>query len=731
MDKPVVPEIWGGIECTINRVQNSYLDQLEVAGYYSNTNYTDAVISLGIQNIRFPVLWEKHQPLQDTKIDWSYTENLLQQFREHNIEPIAGLLHHGSGPAFTNLLEDNFPELFAQYAAEVAARFPWIGYYTPVNEPLTTARFSGLYGLWYPHKKNDASFLRILLNELMGTVLAMQEIRKVNPDAKLVQTEDLGKTYSTPLLSYQANFENERRWLTWDILCGRVTPSHPLWNYIIRLGIPEQKLQFFIDNPCPPDVIGVNHYLTSERFLDEEIEHYPIETWGGNSRHRYADTEAVRVDFDEPHGLEYLLKELWKRYEIPVAITEVHLNCTREEQLKWFHQVHTIAVKLGEDGVNIRAVTAWALLGSYGWNKLLTSPPGDYETGVFDISAGYPRPTALAAYITAVASQQKVDNPVINQIAWWQRDCRYYKRNRAREESTHHTVQPVVIIGRTGQLGTAFAKICGERNLHCVLLGREEADICNEDKLIEVIKKYRPWAIINAAGKVNIDEAESDNGGCYKVNYLGVELLSAICSKLGIKLLSFSSDFVFDGDKEHPYIETDTPNPLNRYGKSKQLGERSICKENKDALVIRTAAFFGSPRRQNFVHHLLTELKSGKSFVAANDVFVSPTYIPHLVHASLDLLIDNAAGIWHLTNKGSITWYEFAKKIAAYTPFNTELITPGYDIKTAAKLPAMSALQSIKYSLMPSLDEALEEYFLTDREVNQIIKTKITADEII
>src|SRR5690606_3248824 len=113
-----------------------------------------------------------------------------------------------------------FPTGLSNFAASVARRFPWIDYYTPVNEPLTTARFTSLYGLWYPHEMSDRAFATALINEIKGVVLSMREIRKINPQAKLVQTEDLAKIYSTPRLQYQADFENHRRWLTWDLLCG-------------------------------------------------------------------------------------------------------------------------------------------------------------------------------------------------------------------------------------------------------------------------------------------------------------------------------------------------------------------------------------------------------------------------------------------------------------------------------------------------------------------------------
>ena len=323
------PEVWGGIECTINRVGDNFFDQLEYGDFYNNPPLS-AISDLGIKKLRFPVLWERHEPVQGGAIDWSWTEKQLLYFKEKGIDVIAGLVHHGSGPAFTNLLDEQFPYLLAEYATKVARQFPWINYYTPVNEPLTTARFSGLYKVWYPHKGNDMCFIPMLLNQLKAIVLSMQAIRKINPQARLVQTEDLGKTYSTPLLRYQARFENERRWLTYDFLTGRVDEKHKLWKYFKRFNIPDETLLFFKENPCSPDIFGFNHYVTSERFLDEKKHLYPKHTHGGNRKHSYADVEAVRVELEEEIGIKALLKEAWERYKAPLAVTEVHLHCHRE-----------------------------------------------------------------------------------------------------------------------------------------------------------------------------------------------------------------------------------------------------------------------------------------------------------------------------------------------------------------------------------------------------------------
>ena len=260
------PEIWGGIECTINRVNDAFFDQLDYAGFYQNPA-VKAITDLGIKKLRFPILWEKHQPDIEAAIDWTWTENNLEIIKGDGVDVIAGLVHHGSGPAYTNLLDENFPTLLAAYAKQVAQKFPWIEYYTPVNEPLTTARFSGLYGFWYPHHNNDSSFLKMLLNELKGTVLAMQEIRKDQSDLQNWYKPKIWEKHIVhPSFSYQANFENERRWLTFDILCGSLHPTISFGSYFIAKGIKEESLQFFVDNPCVPDIFGFNHYLTSERY---------------------------------------------------------------------------------------------------------------------------------------------------------------------------------------------------------------------------------------------------------------------------------------------------------------------------------------------------------------------------------------------------------------------------------------------------------------------------------
>ena len=416
-------ELWGGVECTLNRVGDRYHDQLERSGHRTRLDDLDRFAALGLRTLRFPILWEAVAANADN-FDWRWSDAAMQRCRELGIRPIVGLLHHGSGPRYTDLLDPDFPRKFAAYARAVAERYPWIDAYTPINEPLTTARFSALYGLWFPHRRDKESFVRALWNQSRATVLAMQEIRVVNPAAMLIQTDDLGCTIGSPGLQYQVDFENERRWLGWDLLIGKVDRDHPMWGYLRWSGLTEEEILDFRDEPCPPDLIGINYYITSERFLDADWRRYPGEDHAGNGRDQYVDVSAVGVRAEGIFGPARIYEEAWSRYKIPLAITEAHLGCTADEQMRWFHEIWVAVNGLRRAGADIRAVTAWAILGAYDWESLVTRDDGRYESGAFDVSSGEIQPTALAEMIGALACGKLFANPLLDIPGWWRRPAR-------------------------------------------------------------------------------------------------------------------------------------------------------------------------------------------------------------------------------------------------------------------------------------------------------------------
>jgi dTDP-4-dehydrorhamnose reductase len=683
---------------------------LPASGFAHRIDDLDRLASLGITRMRFPLVWERTETTRGV-LDWEWSDARIARLRELGVAPIAGLVHHGSGPAWTSLVDPAFPQLLAEYARAVAQRYPDIECWTPVNEPLTTARFAGLYGVWYPHRHDDASFVRALLNQMQGTVLAMRAIRSVNPQAKLVQTEDLGFATAPPSLQYQADFENLRRWLPFDLLAGRVGPDHGLWDYLRANGAGEDELLAFRDAPCPPDIVGINSYLTSERHLDDRVELYPPHYVGGNGRDRYADIETVRVAGALIGSFEARLRETAQRYGLPVAITEVHLGCTREEQLRWLHEAWRAAGRVRAEGHDIRAVTCWAAFGSFDWDSLVTRDDGHYEPGLWDVRSDPPRPTALVTLARQLAHGQAPTHPALDAPGWWQREERLKYPPHGKVEALPVRGRPVLVTGATGTLGQAFARLCEVRGIPHHLLKRADMDVADPASVQAALERFQPWAVINTAGFVRVDEAEHDPRQ-WRENVTGPQVLAQACARQGVRLLGFSSDLVFGGDKDAPYLEQDRVQPLNAYGRAKHEAERRMLAFHREALVVRTAAFFGPWDQYNFITLALQALRRGEPWKAARDQWVSPTYVPDLVNRALDLLIDGESGIWHLANRGAVSWSELACLAAEAARLDSGLVqaVPGASLGWIAPRPRFSALGSERGLVMPTLEDGVQRY---------------------
>lgn len=711
--------MWAGLECTLNRVNDRFVDQAEKNGHYIRLSDLQLFAELGVKKVRYPCLWEKTAPESLDELDWTYLDERLGEIKRLGITPIAGFLHHGSGPKYTSLIDPEFPQKLARYARAFAERYPWIEDYTPVNEILTTARFSCLYGHWYPHHKDEASFMKAVFNQVKGTILAMQAIKEVIPHARLIQTDDLGRAQSTEPLKYQVDFENERRWLGWDLLCGKVDENHPI-RWYVKSGMSDDDLAWLVANPCPPDVIGVNHYNLSNRFLDHRMHMYPEWSHGGNGRDQYADVGAVDTGQVIPPTPESVLMDAWNRYHIPIAVTEVHTMGNRDSQMRWLYQMWNAAKTAREQGAEVLAITAWSLLGTYDWNKLCTECNMFYEPGVFDLRSPdkKPRRTALSRLIRDLATKGEADHPILKSPGWWATPRRMiFAPHDGAYSELHSETQPILITGATGTLGQAFARICGERNIPYRILRRSDMEISDMSAVRKVMAEVNPWAVINTAGYVRVDDAESDEEKCFKDNVDGPFNLAAVCAEGGIAMAHFSTDLVFNGEISTAYTESHTPSPLNAYGRSKFESEQRVLSVNPKALVIRTSSFFGPWDEYNFVTLALRHMTSGKDFHAAHDTKMSPTYVPDLVNATLDLLFDGERGIVHLTNQAEISWVEFAL-MAADKAKNKLKVDPAYIISSSgeelnfkAVRPKNSAMSSERFTVLPPLEDALDRYF--------------------
>jgi dTDP-4-dehydrorhamnose reductase len=398
------------------RIGSRLVDQVELTGHGVRPADLDLLSWLGVEAVRYPLLWGRSLPDPRGAPDWRWSDDRLSALRRRGIRPILGLLHHGGEPVGIALGDPGYAEAFASYAGQVARRYPWVDTYIPVNEPLTTARFAGLYGLWHPHARSESVFSSLLLQQCIAIRAAMEAIRDVRPDARLIVNEDLGRTDCTPPLSEAATHLNERRWLTWDLLMGLVDRSHAMWPILARSDETVAMLGDLLDRPCPPDVIGIDHYVTSDRFLDHRLDAFPAHLQPAAGGPPYVDVEAVRVHGAAMGGVAGAIDEAWARY-----------------QVAWWRQAWAAACDASRCGVPVEGVTAWAVVGASGWDRLLCSPRPKYEPGYFDARRDppRPRPAAFAVRSTvggipgAVVAAEDGAAP-----GWWLRDDRFVWQGR-------------------------------------------------------------------------------------------------------------------------------------------------------------------------------------------------------------------------------------------------------------------------------------------------------------
>lgn len=641
-------ELWAGAECTINRVGDRYFDQMQRTGHDRRADDMGRLAALGARRVRLPVLWE-HVSGRKTKTGSGFrlSDLRLERLESLGVEPIVGLVHHGSGPPHTSLCDPGFAPGLAAFATHVAARYPWVNMWTPVNEPLTTARFSALYGMWYPHQKQLSAFYAALVNQVIATRESMRAIRRINPRAQLLTTEDIGETFSTPELDAQRRYENERRWLSLDLMFGRVSASHALRGELERHGIAARLLDDLCAEPCPPDIVGVNYYVTSDRFLDCRLDRYRPATWGGNGRQVYADVEAVRARPEGIVGHQAVLEGAWARYGAPLALTEVHLACHREDQLRWLMEAWRGSLAARSRGVDVRALTVWSAFGAVGWNNLVTLPSGEYEPGAYDVRAIEPRPTALAGLAKSISRGQP-SSPLASGAGWWRCAARLLHGDRAQAPAP--PVRPSVLVVGADAASQRVAEICARRFVCLVAQDIASAPAALDAAAVD------PWAVLIAP----------DPAGLAPPLRSGLETawveVRRRCAP-GFKVLGLSSHLVFDGWSQQPYREHDAPSATDPSGLGWIEFERALARFAPQALIVRTGLVLDLERVDDAAMGLVGALPESPT-ASADDEWLSPVWMPDLIHAALDLLVDAEVGLWHLAPEEGCSALDLRQRLA-------------------------------------------------------------------
>jgi dTDP-4-dehydrorhamnose reductase len=408
-------EVWASPEPTVARIDaETVRDQCAETGWSVRADDVDRIAALGVSGCRFPVLWEHAAPRTPSERDFRSQRAGIERLRALGVEPIVTLLHHGSGPRYTDLLDPAFPELFAGYAAAAARELPEVRRWTPINEPLTTARFSTLYGVWYPNRRDDAAFGRALIHQTLATLYAMERIRAVNPAAELVVTEDLQRfTAADPGVAGYADFLRERAFVSIELLAGRVRAGHALHAFLIeRCAVGANELATIAAHAIPPALVAFNHYPHSERYLftarDGTI----------------GDVPAVYVAGEPPLRAYGLLRAAAERLALPLALGEVHVDAPAAERVRWLAQHAADVEALRAGGVDVRAIGVWAAFGMVDWHSLLRERANATEDGIYTFARphGIPRPTVLAAAVADLARGERIDDRGAR--GWWERDAR-------------------------------------------------------------------------------------------------------------------------------------------------------------------------------------------------------------------------------------------------------------------------------------------------------------------
>ncbi len=276
----------------------------------------------------------------------------------------------------------------------------------------------------------------------------------------------------------------------------------------------------------------------------------------------------------------------------------------------------------------------------------------------------------------------------------------------------------VVLIGANGQLGSDLRRTAPS-NVKLFTLTRKELDITLKTEVKTVLENLKPDIVINTSAYVKVDKAEEEIDEAFKVNAIGVKHLSETCEKLKITLLHISTDYVFDGKKgklKKPYYESDQTNPINIYGISKLAGEMVIKNYLEKFYIIRVASLFGkagaSGKGGNFVYTILNKAKKGEPIKVVNDIFMSPTYTYDAAKEIWNILLEEKPyGIYHVTNKGFCSWYEFAVKILEIANLKVDIKPVKHtEFKMKAKRPLWSPLASKKGVELSSWENALERF---------------------
>jgi len=345
-----------GIECSCPVIEgNQRVDQLRDSGHYELWR-TDLrlVRELGLRYLRYgpPIyrIW-----LGKGEYQWAELDPIMHEMRRLGIVPVIDLCHFGLPDWLHNFQNPDWPDHFAEYARAFAERFPWVRYYTPVNEIYITAQFSAAFGWWNERLMSDTGFVTNIKHCVKAAILAMKAILDLRPDAIFIYSESTEYVHpGSPDTVERAHFMNERRFLSLDLLFARdVTAS--MYRYLLASGVSEQEYIWFMQQRLLRShcIMGTDYYITNEHIIKPD---------------------GQTIGAGEVYGYYVITRQYFDRYRLPVMHTET--NRTAKHAVEWLWKEWMNLLRLREDGVPIVGFTWFGLVDMKDWDTALTQLRG-------------------------------------------------------------------------------------------------------------------------------------------------------------------------------------------------------------------------------------------------------------------------------------------------------------------------------------------------------------------
>ena len=366
-----------GIECSYPTINNGKTrrDQLKECGHYEYWKEDLRLVQeMGLKVLRYGLPYYKVHKAAG-KFDWSFADEAMNEIQRLNITPILDLLHFGVPNWIGDFQNPEFPIHFADYAGEVAKRYPWVRYYTPVNEIYVTARLSAKEGLWNEQLKTDKGFVTAIKHTVAASILATHKIAEQRPDCIIVQSESAEYTHEIKAVpSKEITLQNKLRFLSLDLLYAH-PPDADVCIYMMDNGLTREEYDWFMQGEPPGyQIMGNDYYGHNEKIIKPNGE--------------MSIAEDVL-------GWYQITKEYYERYKKPVMHTETNIS-DAEKAPSWLWKQWVNILRMREDGVPVLGFTWYSLNDQIDWDVALAKKRGKVnECGLYDLERK-PHPVAAA-----------------------------------------------------------------------------------------------------------------------------------------------------------------------------------------------------------------------------------------------------------------------------------------------------------------------------------------------